>query len=700
MQNDSGSEGVQKMKKIGYYCFMIIGLLICVFPLAGMSFARTEETTEKRQMVEFPNLMQAGEWNKDYLQELGAYFEDHFAFRQSYVAIDSWMESILFQQTNIDNVIVGKDGWLFYKDTLNDYDGKETMTDRSLENIAYNISVMQRQVEAQGKKFVFTIAPNKNSLYEQQMPYTYSYKYSDTNNRKLLEEKLQKTGVNYVDLYQQFENQQEILYLKRDSHWNNKGALLAYNSILDGAGWQHDDYLNCEYQVKNDYIGDLNSMVYPEMEKPEKNYYYNYETSYQYVNKGTYEDVEKSNISVEDARIQTYNGAGKGTLVIYRDSFGNTLLPFMANTFENGYFYKTSPYNLGMHMENCNPDVVVVEKVERKLDELATTPAIMPGVEVVLPEKCRTVYTDTTLSAVIPEANTQYYEIYGILDKEVAASSDAIYVQFEMKDGEQVTYQAFARTIEGVSDYGYVAYIPSDLVAKKEMEVNVYVKREDGVFCIKTSKIDTTAIAQKSDEITKNDILVQESKDTKGIEITISEKGKEKVVRTEASTLQEMERLGEITLHEKDRIIPDSNATLIDGEVVSIQRVVVKEKKVVKKIPFKTKEVFSDDMYEGESAVTTDGERGQRTIVYRITYVDGKIEKKEKISEKVTKKPVNKVITKGTKQKVVVTSAPTYTPNYAETKTVVSKEWVEDCGTDSGYYIITYSDGSVEYVDG
>lgn len=688
------------MKKIGYSCFLIIGILICVFPLVGMSFARTDETTEKKELAVFPSFVEDGSWNKEYLQEMGAYFEDHFAFRESFVAIDSWIESSLFQKTNIDNVIVGKDGWLFYKDSLKDYAGMDTLSDRALENIVYNISVMQKQVEAKGKKFVFTIAPNKNSLYEQGMPYTYAYKYSDTNNRKLLEKKLQTAGVNYVDLYQQFENQQEVLYFKRDSHWNNKGALLAYNALLDKAGWQHEDYSDCKYQIKKDYVGDLNSMVYPEMELPEENYYYDYKTSYQYVNRGKCEQVEESDVSVEDARVQTLSDSNKGTLVMYRDSFGNTLLPFMANTFKNGYFFKTTPYNLGMHMESCDPDVVIVEKVERKLDELATTPAVMTGKEVALPEKCRTVNTNTTLSAVIPEANMAYYEIYGVLDQAVAASSGAIYVQVEMKDGEQIAYQAFARTIEGVSDYGYVAYIPTNLAVRKEIEVNVYVEREDGVFCVKTANVNTETIKQKSDTITKKDIPVPKEKKKKEIQITIREKGKEKVVCTKASTLQEMEELGEINLNKEDRIIPDRNKILLDGEVVSIQRVVVKEKKVVKKIPFKTKEVFSDTLYEGESEVTTKGAKGEKTIIYRITYVDGKVEKKEKISEKITKKPVDKVITKGTKKKVVATPAPVKTVPPSKGKTIVSKEWVEDCGSDGGYYIITYSDGSVEFVDG
>lgn len=692
------------MKKIGYYCFLILGLLLCVCPLAGMAFARTEETTEKKELAAFPALFGEERWNGDFLQELGMYFEDHFAFRQNFVAMDSWIQSVLFQKTSIDNVIVGRNGWLFYKDTLNDYTGKEVMSERALNNIVYNLSIMQGQIEAQGNRFVFTVAPNKNSLYGQEMPYTCSYKYSDTNNRKLLEAKLQEAGINYADLHQQFRNQKEILYFKRDSHWNNKGALLAYNSLLGTAGWNHEDYADCGYSVKKDYIGDLNSMVYPGMEKPEENYYYDIEPLYQYVNRGNYENVEESNVSVEDARVQTCNPSSERTLVMYRDSFGNTLLPFMANAFKNGYFFKTTPYNLGMHWENYQPDVVIVEKVERKLDELAMTPAVMTGGEVVLPEKYRTVKTDTTLSAVIPEANTGYYEIYGLLDEAVAASADAIYVQFEMKDGEQVTYQAFARTIEGVSDYGYVAYIPKDLTAKKDMEVNVYVKREDGVFCVNNTKVDITTIKQREDRITQKDMsksIPKANRNTNGKEVTILEKGRERVIYTQAETIQEMEESGEIIIHDEDRIIPDRQEKLLDGEVVSIQRVVIKEKKVVKEIPYQTEEVFSDEIYEGGQKVTTEGEKGEKTILYRITLVDGKVEKKEKISTEITKAAVNKVIAIGTKKKIIATPVPSIPPAKSPSKrTVVSKEWVEDCGTDSGYYIITYSDGTVEYVDG
>lgn len=682
------------IKKIGASLFLIIGLIFCAVPFVGMTVAQTTETTEKKELAKMPQFMEDGKWNQNFLSELGSYFEDHFAGRQYMVSLDSWVGSLLFQKTNIDNVIVGKNGWLFYKDSLNDFQGKEILSQRSVQNIAYNLKVMQNKVEAEGSKFVFTIAPNKNSLYGENMPYNYSFHYADTNNRKLLEKELEKEGICYADLYTLFSKEEEILYLKKDSHWNNKGALLAYNLLCDKAGWEHDTYKGCTFQIVKDYVGDLNSMVYPLLEQPEENYVYTYDAKYQYVNGST--------VSVEDAKVQTYNKDAKGSLVMYRDSFGNTLLPFMANAFSQGYFFKTTPYNIEAHTKEYDPDVVLVEKVERKLDELAFLPAVMSGVEVVLPENYRTVETDTTLQMITPEINSSYYEMYGILDEKLAKDAEEVYVGIETKDGERVTFQAFARTIENVSDYGYVAYIPKEIMPEKNNTIRVYLKHKEGMFCIKEEDVDLLNVETGSDTLTEKNFNTEE-KDISEKQIIIMENGKKQVLSTQADTLQEMMDAGQILINKEDRIIPDIEDTLFDREVVSIQRVVVKQEKVKKKIPFKEKEEISDKLYKGERKIITKGKAGVKTITYRLTYVDGKLEKKEKIAEKVTKKPVNKITAVGNKEKPVVTAQPA-TPAPAIDKstgrTVVSKEWVEDCGTDSGYWIITYSDGTVEYVEG
>ena len=125
-------------------------------------------------------------------------------------------------------------------------------------------------------------------------------------------------------------------------------------------------------------------------------------------------------------------------------------------------------------------------------------------------------------------------------------------------------------------------------------------------------------------------------------------------------------------------------------------------------------------MNEGESEVEQKGVNGEKEVVYSVKYVDGKEESREKKSEKVTKQPVNEVVTYGTKTETSQTydnsnnnagaennsgnsgnanqSGGTESPPQQSGKTVVSKTPVYDCdGSGHGYYEIKYSDGSVEY---
>ena len=53
----------------------------------------------------------------------------------------------------------------------------------------------------------------------------------------------------------------------------------------------------------------------------------------------------------------------------------------------------------------------------------------------------------------------------------------------------------------------------------------------------------------------------------------------------------------------------------------------------------------------------TPGEKGEKTIVYTVTYTDRVETKREKKSESVTKQPVEEVVEVGTKKAPVVTTS-------------------------------------------
>lgn len=89
------------MKK-GYIAYIALIIIALMVPFVGMSFWMTTETTENKEMSRWPQLIEDGNYNTDYLEEAGTYFEEHMAFRLQMLTANSaiWGKySIPVQQT-------------------------------------------------------------------------------------------------------------------------------------------------------------------------------------------------------------------------------------------------------------------------------------------------------------------------------------------------------------------------------------------------------------------------------------------------------------------------------------------------------------------------------------------------------------------------------------------------------------------------
>lgn len=439
-----------------------------------------EKSTENKK-VQLPKLQKNGRWNQSYLQDMGKWFEQNFAFRQELVSVNGRLLADVFHVSATKKITTGTDGWLYYSATLDDYKGENQLSDRGVFNIARTVALMQKKSEEKGCKFVFTVPPNKNTLYGQNMPY-YEKKSGETTNLKRLGEALKAQKVHYVDLYQLFQQQKEVLYLKRDSHWNQKGAVLAYNAILDSVGWPHNQYKQVKPEVRKDNIGDLSKMLYPETATPEKNQYYPEIFSYDYLGKAK---------DVEDSEVSTIGYEGTGSLLMYRDSFGNTLLPLMAGEFGKSYFSKLVPYYLDEEIEKCKPDVVVVERVERHLNRLAVQPPVMEAPKAAIKGKIAEKNTDTTFQ--YAPMNETMYMAMGTIDRKYMNQDSLIYLKLTDEKGKSQTYEAFPITIdskEKSTDYGYQIYLNDTSIPKGKITIEIFVKSGNFVTSVKTVKQD------------------------------------------------------------------------------------------------------------------------------------------------------------------------------------------------------------------
>ena len=224
----------------------------------------------------------------------------------------------------------------------------------------------------------------------------------------------------------------------------------------------------------------------------------------------------------------------------------------------------------------------------------------------------------------------------------------------------------------------------------------VNVVTEEGTIAVELigEKVED-AIADAGVELRKNDFVNHSLQAylTDGMTVSVSHRmevylkidGKKEKFLTQANTVEEFLVEKDVTLGELDRVTPALTKNLKDGTQVVVKRVEIKDVTVNEPILFETEVRYSNSMLVGTSRVTTAGVNGEKKVTYRITYVDGKEESRSVISETILAEAVNQVVVQGSKPKG---------------KQVVSKEAVYDCdGSGHGYYIITYSDGTVEYVD-
>ncbi len=187
---------------------------------------------------------------------------------------------------------------------------------------------------------------------------------------------------------------------------------------------------------------------------------------------------------------------------------------------------------------------------------------------------------------------------------------------------------------------------------------------------------------------------------TKGLTVELTMDGKTTTISTSAKTVADL--ANELKLGADDELSEKAETAITDGMKLTVRRVEYKEVKETEKISFETEERYSDSISSGSSEVTQEGVDGEKEVTYKVKYVDGKEDSRKSVSEKVTKEPVNKIVTYGTASDDSGYSDGGNQGGGSDStpagRTVVSRQQVPDCdGSGHGYYIITYSDGSEEY---
>ncbi len=425
------------MKNRLYQIYAVTVCIVLMIPAVGMMFWPTNETTENTPMVEKPSFIVDGSPNTNWLADWGAWFENHYAFRQHLITANSLLYTELFNTSPVEKVLPGQDDWLFYRETLADYTGENLLSERELFNIVHNLKLMQWSAETQGASFMVTVCPNKSTIYPEKMDS--GYIAGSRKNLDLFAEAMEANGIPYTDLSSVLtDNKEEMIYYQRDSHWSQTGALFGYTQLMNSLGLAPKEYTATGSAV---HKGDLDEMLLPKAwhEEQEDDYSGNF----------TYQSSTEDNM---EEFIHTSNPLGQGTLLMFRDSFGTNIIPYLADTWAQAYFSRLVPYNL-VQIQSLKPNTVIVERVERRIRsfEESAPVMIMPGLS-----KINAVETGETLRAEMVKQG-DFVRIHGQVP--VKDPNDEFYLQISDTSENLTQTVPVFYTVDGNRNNGFDVYL-------------------------------------------------------------------------------------------------------------------------------------------------------------------------------------------------------------------------------------------------
>jgi alginate O-acetyltransferase complex protein AlgJ len=226
-------------------------------------------------------------------------------------------------------------------------------------------------LEKKGIHYLFLVAPDKHTIYPEHLPEVMVPVKPLSRTDQLIGYVGKQTKVRILDVRPAMVGAKPLgrLYFLTDTHWNTLGAFIAYQQIM---GRVQTWYPEVKPLQLTDYSwedlkfsGDLASMVALQSTPTEigKALRPKFKSSTRWISDAG-ELFNSPRVIIDNLRSENPN-APIPKLVMFRDSFATTLLPYIAEHFHNAFFhwgdFETSV------VEREKPDIVIEELLERRL---------------------------------------------------------------------------------------------------------------------------------------------------------------------------------------------------------------------------------------------------------------------------------------------------------------------------------------------
>ena len=310
-----------------------------------------------------------------YAEEYTSFFDDNIPFRNCLITLNSAIDYFLFNHSSNDEVIIGKNDWLFYSnkqdgDPIGCYQGENLFSQEELVNIANNCIAQRDFLNSQGKEFVIFIAPNKERINYEYMPDMYGKPTDMYPALQVVEYLKENTDLRvvypYTELMKVKEDIKQNIWYKTDTHWNMIGGYIGASALLKELGIDMPAIESAQITIKEECnrSGDLAGMLNLSKMLEENDVEYSLE-GYDTHN------IECDEWDFDKALVYHAVGADPRKIYVMRDSFSSQMALYIGSQFNESYLRHRNSYSY-KNLKKEDPDIVVYELVERYADTLGT----------------------------------------------------------------------------------------------------------------------------------------------------------------------------------------------------------------------------------------------------------------------------------------------------------------------------------------
>ena len=174
--------------------------------------------------------------------------------------------------------------------------------------------------------------------------------------------------------------------------------------------------------------------------------------------------------AVDSLTLETYQPEGRGSVVVYRDSFLNTMQAYLAQSFEKALFSRAIPYQAEL-VKRQKADLTILQLTERSLGDYVVRAPQMAAPEVNLEGEARRISPERVSLAQEKTGNLLHF--FGVIDESLLGETYRVYLMMGKPDQARAfeAFPIYEKELLGMAegaakglDNGWSLYLPAELL--------------------------------------------------------------------------------------------------------------------------------------------------------------------------------------------------------------------------------------------